>query len=170
MNRIDVVIRSLGQAELSLIKDVFSNENYWHDSRYEQQVNGEAEYLFAWLDGSPIGHLLLLWNGTSDEPVASDLKNCPHIQNLCVLEKHRRKGVGTTLMECAETLAKERGFTRIGLSVGTENLTAKKLYERLGYVEQTSFGIIIASWIVVNEDGQSEENSASIVYMVKAMS
>ena len=52
------------------------------------------------------------------------------------------QGIGTRLVRAAEDAARRRGFDRIVLGVGVDNPDAKRLYERLGYVdwEQRSGG------------------------------
>jgi putative acetyltransferase len=46
----------------------------------------------------------------------------------------RHKGLGVRLLEATITKALGKGITRIELSVRTDNLNAKALYERLGFV------------------------------------
>lgn len=45
----------------------------------------------------------------------------------------RGKGVGSALLEASEQLARRRGCTVLRLEVRTDNDTAIRLYERLGY-------------------------------------
>lgn len=169
MNVNDIVVRPINSWDLEVIQSTFpSGDATKHELRLEMQLQGEADYLFAWLYGLPIGHVFLRWNGSLDEPVASNLRECPHLEDLLIREQHRSKGVGTALLSAAEYIVKGRGLNRIGLAVGTDNPNAKKLYERIGYAE-TSFGVFYSCWVEVDKRGESKEYREEIVYLVKSL-
>jgi ribosomal protein S18 acetylase RimI-like enzyme len=58
-----------------------------------------------------------------------------HISDVIVSPQASGRGVGLTLMNKAETWAKERGYQWITLSVFAQNLKARELYTREGYGE-----------------------------------
>ncbi len=56
-----------------------------------------------------------------------------HVISIAVLEEHRGKGVGTTLMTTAQEEMVKKAASECYLEVRVSNLEAKALYERLGY-------------------------------------
>lgn len=56
-----------------------------------------------------------------------------HILTIDIRETHRRKGVGTALLEGMEKQFREQGVTACRLEVREDNIPAIKFYEKLGY-------------------------------------
>jgi ribosomal protein S18 acetylase RimI-like enzyme len=69
------------------------------------------------------------WDEMEDEAKAGEF----YIDSLAVSLPYRNQGVGTALVEKAKEMAKEIGIERVTLAVEPKN-TAKKLYQRLGFV------------------------------------
>lgn len=67
-----------------------------------------------------------------------------YIDTICVSEAARGKGIGTLLLEFAEETARALGYKKISLNVEVEKLSARRLYERMGYV-------ITGPWTIINE-------------------
>ncbi len=84
---------------------------------------GDGFYLVAWRDDEPLGHLHLA------------LTDPPELQDVSVRVEHRRQGVATALVGRAEDGAQARGFDRVTLLVGADNVTAQALYRRCGYAD-----------------------------------
>lgn len=55
------------------------------------------------------------------------------IIGLGLMPEYRGRGIGAALMTAALERAWAKGFTRIELTVRTDNVRAKRLYERLGF-------------------------------------
>lgn len=101
--------------------------------RYTQRIietnEGRSTYLVAGQDDQVIGQVFLKYYGTKTYP------EYPNMEDLFVGEDFRDQGVGTALIKECESRTKEKGFTRIGLSVNPSlNKKAMSLYEKLGYV------------------------------------
>lgn len=72
-----------------------------------------------------------LWMGNAVDQVKGDRHS--HIFLLYVSPPHRRRGIGSALVNYAENWARERGDRQIGLQVFLNNQPALNLYQKLGY-------------------------------------
>jgi GNAT superfamily N-acetyltransferase len=142
-----------------------------HYKRYEVQKQGEGVYLIAWHDHTPIGHFLLHWSGPQDAPVMTylDVTKAAYLEAGATHGAYQRKGVATALIREAERLAKEHGYTQIGLEVGnTDNPDAKRLYEHLGYVDW-GHGEFLISWDYIDRHGNTGTESEIVTYLYKSL-
>ncbi len=80
----------------------------------------------------PVG---CLWLGSAIDQVRGTRH--AHIFLLYVAPEHRRRGIGSALMQQAETWAKDMGDRQIGLQVFLSNQPALNLYRKLGYETQS---------------------------------
>jgi GNAT superfamily N-acetyltransferase len=87
----------------------------------ERLAQGDGGYLDAWLDGAPVVHVYV----ARTTP--------PELQDVFVLEPHRRKGIASTLLEAAEADCCRASCTEVCVSVSVEGVVAKTLYESRGY-------------------------------------
>ena len=55
------------------------------------------------------------------------------ITHLAVSDKYRGERIGVRLVQAAKVTAKQSGMTRMNLEVDTENISAIKFYEALGF-------------------------------------
>lgn len=99
----------------------------------EEQEEGRRIVLIAEMDGEAAGYGMLNW-----EPQYALYKKLgiPEIQDLNVVPAFRRRGAATAMIHHCEALARERGCTQIGISVGlyAGYGPAQRLYVSLGYV------------------------------------
>lgn len=70
---------------------------------------------------------------TSDEIGAIDLTPVLHVTHLVVAPKHRRRGVGRTLLAAAVHLAEERGIDRVLATAASGSREANRYLARLGF-------------------------------------
>jgi ribosomal protein S18 acetylase RimI-like enzyme len=56
------------------------------------------------------------------------------IYSVAVAPTHRRRGIGKSLMECAERALIERGCVKINLQIMEGNAAVTEFYEKLGYL------------------------------------
>jgi GNAT superfamily N-acetyltransferase len=86
-----------------------------------RHYQGDGGYLVAWLDGVPIGHVYV----ARTTP--------PELQDLYVLDAHRRQGVASALLGAAEDDCRRASCTDVRLSVSVDGAAALTLYTALGY-------------------------------------
>jgi len=129
-------------------------------SRLCQQVEDRSTYLIAWELDQPLGHAHIAWSGTH--------LRLPEIQDVFVLPKQRRRGIATRLTQTAEEKVRERGWTRVSLSVSKEgNPAARFLYTKLGYVDAGIDPVIVFGTILLR--GRPFAVDDTLIYLIKAL-
>ncbi|MEG0451258.1 MAG: GNAT family N-acetyltransferase [Lysinibacillus sp.] len=68
-----------------------------------------------------------------------------YIDTLCVNPEFRGQGIGTILLDHAEKVGAEKGYTKISLSVEQAKVRARQLYEKIGYVYSEP-------WMIIGEE------------------
>jgi ribosomal protein S18 acetylase RimI-like enzyme len=58
-----------------------------------------------------------------------------HVQSLAVSEKERGRGIGSRLLQFSMDYARSRGFAQVKLEVTGANPRARRLYNRMGFIE-----------------------------------
>nr|HAT8714957.1 GNAT family N-acetyltransferase [Legionella jordanis] len=94
--------------------------NHIHDD-WPQVVALYEGQLIGWCDISPL-----------DRPVFAHIGSL----GIGVIAAHRGKGVGRALMSAALQKARQKGLTRIELTVREHNKRAIKLYQEFGFVTE----------------------------------
>lgn len=104
-----------------------------YESYLNEQSHNIRSVIIAKENGKFCGYVTIKWK--SEYPLFSQ-ENIPEISDLNVLPHFRKNGIGTTLINASEALAKERGHSSIGLGVGmtADYGNAQRLYVHLGYV------------------------------------
>jgi len=106
-----------------------------HSRRFDRQQLGLSTLLIAWSDDIPVGSGEIRWHGCAAPEVAQRHPGCPELNGLEVSPTRQSQGIGTAIVHAAETLARRRGHTQLGLGVDDNNHRAAQLYLRLGYEE-----------------------------------
>ncbi len=125
-------------------QDMFPQQDFSHLSQTVEQYLSTNTPLW-WIEYSaekkeqvdifPTTPIACLWMGNAIDQI-SGLRHA-HIFLLYVTPEHRRKGIGTALMQYAENWAKQRGDNQIALQVFQTNTPALNLYNQLGYQTQS---------------------------------
>jgi GNAT superfamily N-acetyltransferase len=163
-----IAVRPLAAGELELLERRILRPSGMHRERLGMQRDGLALYLIAWHDGAPVGQVLLRWAGTMREPMASRLAPCPSLSDLFVVAEQRSRGIGSRLLAVAEALVRRRGFERIGLGVATDNVGARALYARRGYLD-SGCGQYRIRWVDAEAAGADPLREELCLYLVKRL-
>lgn len=166
MIKLKVDIRQACEEDISILEQQM-NFGYLdkHKNRIERQKNGEVIYLIAWYKELPVGHVLIKWGGSEDEPIASNQKECPDLEDLLVKPEYRSHGVGRQLILYAQSLAKEKGYNKIGLGVGLDNPRAHTFYLNVGF-EDCGFGEFTVGGSYIDSNGIKQSWEETCIYLV----
>lgn len=116
-------------------QELYPDQCFDHLNRtVEQYFSLETPTWWIALQTDPSTPIAGLWMGNTVDQISGDRH--AYIFMLFVEPAHRRRGIGSALMQTAETWAAHRGDRQIGLQVFTENRAAINLYETLGYRPQ----------------------------------
>ena len=92
-------------------------------------------FVFEDEDGSVLGHAFCIEKQVVGDSVLTDIKTL-YVDDICVDENARGKGVGKALYEHVKQYAREGGFYNITLNVWEGNPGAKAFYEAMGLKPQ----------------------------------
>jgi ribosomal protein S18 acetylase RimI-like enzyme len=124
-------------------------QDYEHDlepalPRGEQMADAYVEFLFercarwrgklfvAEIGEAIVGFVGVLTTVPPDSPDESQSEYA-YISDLVVLPAHRRRGVGSALLQRAEAFARANGATTLRIGVLAANAAARELYRRRGF-------------------------------------
>ncbi|GAB2844276.1 GNAT family N-acetyltransferase [Lentzea nigeriaca] len=99
-----------------------AREQEYGENEWRERIVGGLNLVA--LDPGPVGLV-----GATSKP--GDL----HLYSMWVRDSHRGRGVGEALVKAVLAWAAEEGWKVVRLRVWEHNLPARRLYERLGFVE-----------------------------------
>lgn len=117
---------------------------------YADSLRGRRILLVAEMEGRVVGQVFL----QVDSAFAGGNGRAAYLYALRVRREHRNRGIGTELVREAESVLRQRGFSRVLISVAQDNDAARRLYERLGY---EVFGDDPGNWSFFDDQGQPQE-------------
>lgn len=133
----DILIRTMQQKDAQSITDEEIAQGWHADAeKYEMRLRdfreGRSVALVALCHGSMAGYINVYFNAAGG-PFAG--QNCPEIVDFGVLEKYRRRGIGSKLMELAETIAAKHADTVcLGAGLHSGYGSAQRMYVKRGYL------------------------------------
>ena len=163
----EIEIRVATKADLGALVGALGQREFFVDriGRTRQRVGA---LLIAWCGKEPVGDVYL-WCEPLEEPELRRIfPGVPLLNHLEVAVPWQRRGIGTALVQACEQEAVVRGHDVLLLGVGLDNPDAKRLYERLGYLDWGQ-GPIVTHWTEPDEDGSVRNVALDIDVMVRSM-
>jgi ribosomal protein S18 acetylase RimI-like enzyme len=140
----------------------------YHEQRVREQAEGVGLWLIAWRDDEPVGHLQIKWSGSDRPQLKVHVNDCPQLSAIGVKPELRSEGIGTTLIEAAENIVRQKGYEQVGVGVSLDNVRARQLYERLGY-KDWGHGTYRITWYRYRERGDKEQVEEMCIYLLKKL-
>jgi len=116
---------------------------------YREQMQGKRLMLVADCNDFPIGQIFIQLK-SNNRQIANGF-NRAYFYSFRVMEIFRGNGIGTRLIESAESTIQQRGYNWATIAVAKENIHAIRLYERLGYQK---FGEDPGQWHYTDHRGE----------------
>jgi GNAT superfamily N-acetyltransferase len=163
----EVEIQRGSDADLDAYVAAMGQRDYFTD-RLARQHDGRGALLVAWQNGRPVGNGFLSWEPADHPEVRRHLPGVPELGHLEVVKPLWGRGIGTALIQAAEATARQSGHDRLILAVGVDNPNARRLYERLGYVDW-DHGTVVGTWVERDHDGSPVTLSETCHVLVKRL-
>ncbi|HTG46410.1 MAG TPA: GNAT family N-acetyltransferase [Actinomycetota bacterium] len=133
-----------------------------HRRRIEEQERGDVTWLFAWVEGRPVGFVGLTVAGDRDPDAMVESRGYALVEFLFVEESFRRRGIARALMGALEERAREAGAPGVILDTGTgpDFAPARALYAGLGYADRG--GVYLGGWSDPDRAGVHEVDTLTL--------
>ena len=120
--------------------DIFKVGRKYSDEELLELLGDENRPILVATDeeDTVIGYCFCILQQHKDDAVLTDVKTL-YIDDLCVDETVRGKGIGKLLYDAAKELAKETGCYNLTLNVWACNPSAQRFYEKCGMVPQKTY-------------------------------
>ncbi|MBQ9735611.1 MAG: GNAT family N-acetyltransferase [Clostridia bacterium] len=120
--------------------DIFKVGRKYSDEELLALLGDEGRPILVATDDEDtvIGYCFCILQQHKDDAVLTDVKTL-YIDDLCVDETVRGKGIGKLLYDAAVALAGEKGCYNLTLNVWACNPSAQRFYEKCGMVPQKTY-------------------------------
>jgi len=98
------------------------------------QIAETATFVAVDMEGNVVGCISFLVRQMPGAPVPYG-----YVRTLAVLPGHRRRGVGTQLVQAAAQWARAQGLPALAVHVGEENATALRFFRSIGFLEEEDY-------------------------------
>lgn len=164
----NIEIREIEAGDTEMIASAFQAIG-WNksESQYrnylKEQEEGKRVILVAFSEGNFAGYGNIIW---SSSYVPFQKKGIPEVSDLNVLPPFRRKGIATSIMDCAETMISKRSdHAGIGVGLYADYGAAQRMYVGRGYVPD-GLGITY-EWKPVTGGQQVRADDELVLWLVK---
>lgn len=110
---------------------------YFEQKDFDARLSDPNHFIFIAEDGfgKVAGYAFTWINRYRDHSTYIDF-DCFYIDDICVLESHRRKGIGKLLFETCKAQAIKSGCKNMELGIWQFNETAIEFYKSMGMTER----------------------------------
>jgi ribosomal-protein-alanine N-acetyltransferase len=132
----EIAIRLCGTDDIPAVIDINTRTLPEHYSEYfYHEILSEfpETFLVAELEGKVIGYIMCRIEYGFSQVKRLGLARKGHIVSVAVLEEHRRRGLGTKLMQVVQEEMTKKNASEAYLEVRVSNEEAVRLYQALGY-------------------------------------
>lgn len=137
-----------------------------YEMRLNDQKDGKCISLVAEYSGNPAGYVNVYPNS---EWGAFANQGYPEIVDFGVLEKYRKKGIGTILMNIAEKIASEYADTvYLGVGLHSGYGSAQRMYVKRGYIPDGS-GVWYKDKICTPYEAIYSNDDDLVLYLSKSL-
>lgn len=135
-----IYIRYMNESDIDYFTDEFIKLNRKGKEVLKQyfteQTSGRRSVLVAVYNECPAGYITLVCNAEAG-PFAN--KGIPEIKDFIVLPQFRCMGIGNKLMDCIETIAREKSeYVTLGVGMYADYGSAQRMYVKRGYIPDGS--------------------------------
>jgi predicted N-acetyltransferase YhbS len=159
-------IRVAERGDLDALVAAMGQREFFTD-RIGRTRQGVGELLVASLSGEVVGDVYLHREVQEEPELRREFPGVPVLNHLEVTPRLRRRGIGTALIRACEDAASRRHHDVLVLGVGLDNPGAKRLYERLGYLDWGK-GPIVTRWTEPDGAGGIRRVSLDMDLMVRS--
>ena len=117
---------------------------------FREQQAGHRLMLLATVNNFPIGHIFIQYKTRRAHARAPRA----YFYSFRVMEMFRHQGIGTRLLQEAESIVKDKGLHWATIAAAKDNAAARRLYERQGY---RVYGEDSGEWRYIDHRGQTRE-------------
>ena len=136
VNGISELLRQIDEIHAEIRPDIFkAGHEKYTDEELGDIITQKSMDVFVYEsdDGRIIGHAFCVFEETKNVNNMNDRK-CLYIDDICIDEKERGKGIATALYQHVKDFAKENNCQAITLNVWEGNDSAISFYKEMGLV------------------------------------